>query len=90
MNLNGHNPKRPQTGVATNRNGHKPERSQTETATHRNGHKPERPQHGKDTTIWFSVPHNYVLDMSFEQKSRDVFNSLAPVTQNSEALPKHG
>ena len=62
---NGHKPKRPQpkrpqTGTATNRNGHKPKRPQTEwpqtgtatkperpqtgRATNRNGHRPERPQ----------------------------------------------
>ena len=46
---NGHKPKRPQTGKATNRNGHKPERPQTETATARNGHKPKRPQTEKAT-----------------------------------------
>ena len=44
QNLNGHKPKRPQTGMATNRNSHKPEWPQTETATNRNGHKPKRPQ----------------------------------------------
>ena len=38
QNLNGHKPKRPQTGTATDRNGHKPKRPETETATDRNGH----------------------------------------------------
>ena len=46
---NGHKPnrpqpKRPQTGTATNRNGHKRGRPQTETATNRNGHEPKKPQ----------------------------------------------
>ena len=49
QNLNGHKPKRPQTGTATDRNGHKPKRPQTETATDRNGHKPKRPQTGTAT-----------------------------------------
>ena len=44
QNLNGHKPKRPLTGTATNRNGHKPQRQQTETATNRNSHKPKRSQ----------------------------------------------
>ena len=44
QNLNGHKPKRPQIGTATDRNSHKAERPQTGTATNRNGHKPERPR----------------------------------------------
>ena len=56
-NRNGHKPKRPQTGTATNRNGHKPKRPQTETATNRNGHKLERPQTGTATN---KNRHNYI------------------------------
>ena len=44
QNRNGHKPKRPHTGAATNWNGHKPKRPQTKTATNRNDHKPKRPQ----------------------------------------------
>ena len=44
QNLNGHKPKRPQTGTATDRNGHKPKRPQNKKATDRNGHKLKRPQ----------------------------------------------
>ena len=47
---NGHKPERPQTGTATNLNGHRPERPQTETATDRNGHKPKRPHQLSLTT----------------------------------------
>ena len=54
---NGHKPKWPQTGTATNRNGHKPKRPQTETATNQSGHKPERPQTGTATN---KNRHNYI------------------------------
>ena len=60
---NGHKPKRPQTGTATNRNGHKPKRPQTGAATNRNGHKPERPQIKIDTTISDSAGYKSVCSI---------------------------
>ena len=56
-NRNGHRPTRPQTEMATDRNGHKPKRPQTGTATNQNGHKPERPQTGTATN---RNRHNYI------------------------------
>ena len=60
---NGYKPKRPQTGTATNRNGHKQERPQTETATNRKGHKPERPQIKIDKIISDSAGYKCVCSI---------------------------
>ena len=38
------NGRKPKTGMATNRKGHRPKRPQTETATNRNGHRPRQPK----------------------------------------------
>ena len=97
MDVTGHNghkpkwpqPKRPQTGTATNRNGHKPERPQTETATGRNGYKSKRPQTGTATNRNGHRPEGPQTETATDRKGhkpkrphqlQDNFMTMRPAT----------